>query len=436
MSRKVTLSLAVLFTILSLATTSPAATVFFDDFNGDALGPAWTVLHPNPATYSVSGSQLHTVTCPGDLYNGLNNYENLFLISNPLGSGDFRVTMKVANFHPNSNNQQIHIIVYDNDDNYVKSGNAYSNYPGGQGQFWHLGREIGGNWSWVLNPANATQADFWIRVEKKGNIYRHYYSLDGVTYLRVLSDIAYGNGAPQYLGLLASDGQTSQVPVDIDFFQVESLPASGTNFSDTFDGTALKPEWLVLHEDTAVYSLSGGQLHTSTQPGDLWEGTNDYKNLFLIKNPMGNGDFRVTLRALGFNPSINHQQLLIVAYDDDNNHVRTGNMWADGRFWTMGIEIGGVIVTGGSVNTDAAVPDFYLRLEKLRNTYSLYTSLDGVNYQKRVGPFTYGNGAPKYLGFMAFEGSGNPNPPTPVNIDSFAVERILLPPGLPLLLLD
>ncbi len=74
----------------------------------------------------------------------------------------------------------------------------------------------------------------------------------------------------------------------------------GAAFFDHFEGDHLGSAWIVKNPDTANYSVSNSRLHTKTLPGDLYQSSNDYKNLFLISNPLGRADAQVTIKVLGF----------------------------------------------------------------------------------------------------------------------------------------
>lgn len=411
-----------------------AAVEFFDDFSGTSLGPAWTVLHPDPANYSVSDSQLHTATLTGDLWEGTNNYTNLFLIANPLGSRDFQMTIKVNGFAPVADYQQVVLIAYDGDNNYLRAGNGQIG-----GRTWQVVRETAGTATHFEDGRGAAAADFFLRIIKRGNIYQLYFSLDGVTFERRNGSLAYGNGAPQYLGFIALEGSgigAAPVPVNIEFFQVDSLPAISGEFFDDFDGSSLGPQWLVLHENVGRYFLSDSQLHTFTLTGDFVHGDNDYQNLFLIRNPWGNANFQLTLKVSGLYPVIDYQQIDLVAYDDDANMVRCGNGFiGGGRNWELGRELAGVWTPQWDPG-DSAVADFYVRLVKIGNIYRQYSSTDGLTYYQRNSTLVYGNGAPQYLGLIALQGSGVTVTPVQANFDFFLLEKLSTLPPINLLLLD
>jgi len=434
MSRKLLSLTATILTVFFMSAAVPAATVFFDGFDGTSLGPAWTVLHEDAGKYSVSGGQLHTQTLTGDFWGGSNNYSNLFVINNPLGSRDFQVTIRVTGFNPVTAYQQIALMAYDNDDNLMKCTNTHLGF-----RAWQMCPESGGSPSHYEDTRNASESDFYLRLMKIGNLYQQYISFDGVTYERRNPPLSYGNGAPQYLGLVALEGSgigAPPVPVDIDFFQVEDISSSPTNFFDDFNGTSLGAPWLVFHENTGTYSLSGGQLHTSTMSGDFAHGgANDYVNLFLIPNRWGNANFQITIKVSGFNPVTDYQQIALLAFDDDANHARCGNGFiGGGRNWELGRELGGSW-TNELDSANAGVSEFYLRLVKIGNIYRQYMSLDGKNFQPRNHSVVY-DGSVRFLGFIALEGSGITAPPVPVDVDFFSVERIDASPAINSLLLD
>ena len=214
-------------TITASFKKSGSCGAFFDHFDGSSLGASWIVKNPNPAFYAVSNSRLHTQTLPGDLWGGATDYQNLFLIQNPAAYCDFQVTIKVLGFHPVDYFQQIGVIAYDDDDNYVMSSNIYAD-----GQAWELAKETNGTIEYSDDPIDAGKSDFYLRLVKVGNTYRQFFSLDGVTYQERNQAITYGNGAPKYLGFIALEGsgiEAPPVPVDIDFFAVDSLNTPGKN---------------------------------------------------------------------------------------------------------------------------------------------------------------------------------------------------------------
>jgi len=92
----------------------PAPHLFFDDFTGAALGQDWTVQRPDPNAYALSEGVLTTQTLPGDTWKSNNDYGNLFQFQIPgdLAGQDFMVTLKVSNFNPTQDFQQIDLMAY------------------------------------------------------------------------------------------------------------------------------------------------------------------------------------------------------------------------------------------------------------------------------------------------------------------------------------
>jgi len=204
------------------------------------------------------------------------------------------------------------------------------------------------------------------------------------------------------------------------------LSGQAAAFIDHFNGTSLGSHWKVFHPNPSHYSVSGGQLHTKTLSGDLWGSTNNYSNLFLINNPYGASDFTATMKVTGFNPKSNWQQIDLVAYDDDHNHVRCINGWVFGsRNWELVYEVNeaGHNMDGGAghVAMNPAASDFYLRLVKSGNNYTQYYSYDGFTFYKANGVITYGDGSPTYLGILGLQGSGYYQTPADINIDYFEI---------------
>jgi hypothetical protein len=215
---------------LMLTVSSQAAILFEDQFSGTALTrPPWAVLHennPGGANFWLSGGWLNTTTLQGDFIGGYSGYKNFFVIPNTWGSQDFSVTIRVLGFMPYRQYQQIQILAYDSDDNYIKIGNDYWT----PGQHWEIAREVGGVFESKSSATDANNSAFCLRMVKRGNSYTGYYSLDGLTYHKFGGNgYTFGDGSPTYLGFCAFQGEyetQTPVTVQVDYFKVESLPAS------------------------------------------------------------------------------------------------------------------------------------------------------------------------------------------------------------------
>jgi len=193
-------------------------------------------------------------------------------------------------------------------------------------------------------------------------------------------------------------------------------------FYDDFSNNQLRLEWTVFNEDPTKYSFSNGSIIVNTLPGDL--NTNDYKNLFLINNPIPNGDFQVTLKVISFITQAAYQQIDIVIYDDEDNDLRCGNVQGGDRVWQLGKKVAGVWSDQNTGGPDAKASSFFLRLVKTGNLFRQYYSLDGNIFHQTNGQINYGDRNPKYLGFAAFESHGVTATPIPVSIQYFSVDRL------------
>jgi hypothetical protein len=191
-------------------------------------------------------------------------------------------------------------------------------------------------------------------------------------------------------------------------------------FRDEFNGS-IDSQWTILNQDSGYYSLESDHLALRANNGDLWQFRTDYKNLFLIDNPT-NGDFDVTMRIIEFLPAAeNFPQIDIVAYDDDDNHVRCGYGNMGIRQLQFGAEIDQVWASSEELRDFGNAP-FYLRLRKVGDTYTQYYSTDGIVFSQATSPVTYGDGTPNKLGFVAMV---DPSESSVAKIDWFEITAVV-----------
>ncbi len=217
--------------LLLCASTVQGAVLFEDHFSGDSLSrPPWSVLRetfPRIPDFGVSGGFLHTKTLEGHFAFNDNNAKNFIRIANAWGSQDFALTIRVSSFNPTDSVQQITLMAYDGDDDYIQ----VVNYRGGAGtRYWAFVKEVGVQRWYEESGLNANNSAFYLRIVKQGTSYTGSYSLDAVTYNQIGSSYTFGDGSPAYLGLCAYQGTHSTPPtpveVQIDFFRVETLPTA------------------------------------------------------------------------------------------------------------------------------------------------------------------------------------------------------------------
>ncbi|WP_106267073.1 MULTISPECIES: alpha-L-arabinofuranosidase C-terminal domain-containing protein [Isoptericola] len=90
---------------------------------------------------------------------------------------------------------------------------------------------------------------------------------------------------------------------------------------DQFDGTELDARWTIDREEASAWSLGDGALTLQSQPGDTYQGDNNYENMFLVDVPAG--DF-VAQTSLEATPTADFQGAGIMAWQDADNYVRAG----------------------------------------------------------------------------------------------------------------
>lgn len=209
---------------------------------------------------------------------------------------------------------------------------------------------------------------------------------------------------------------------------------AGTLFRDDFNGS-ISGAWSILRQNSSYYAIRPTDLDLRANSGDLWLGRNNANNLFLIDNPAAD-DFIATMRLNSFVPTSNTNapQIDILAYDDDDHHVRCayGTFGAIGgqRALELAVESGGY--SANRLLHDFGGSPFYLRLEKTGNTYTQYHSTDGVTFHQSLGPVAYGDGTPAKLGFVAMS---DPYQSSHAYIDYFEVTTNPVPEPSTLVLL-
>jgi hypothetical protein len=193
-----------------------------------------------------------------------------------------------------------------------------------------------------------------------------------------------------------------------------------TVFHDDFNGS-LNPAWSIVRQNASYYSVQSTGLVLRCNSGDLWGGYNNALNVFLISNPAP-GDFTVTAKLRWLvPPAANWAQFDLLAYDNDDNHVRLDYTYSSGSLGIGRIaETGGVISQEGGVRVNFGTAWFWLQMRKTGSTYSAWYSTNGVVFDPATSPFSYGDGTPAKLGFVAMVDLGGQT--AQAVIDSFTVE--------------
>lgn len=220
-------------------TTEKFQFVAVEDFDGK-LRLDWQPVRLDPTHYSLSKKpgKLTITTQRGSIHGDETNDQfgeglqarNLFLIANPLSRDtDFVVTTCVSDFAPNTTYQQAGLIIYNDDDNYLKWGYE-SNAK------FMLIRETDGEPTHDTGPAGweGVEKRFWLRLAKRGNRYTHSTSEDGLKFTDH-GEREWGDGAPKKIGILAKNGgnkAAAEIDASFEFFDLRA-PAPAKVQGDT-----------------------------------------------------------------------------------------------------------------------------------------------------------------------------------------------------------
>ncbi len=181
--------------------TTPVSDYFADG----TIGPKWTVLNENTATYSVDkGLGLRLPTQRYDIYSNGTGWENVFVQP---AMGNWEVVAKV--FYPNKptvNYQQAMLLVWQDDNNYIRLNCQTSSLtiePGWENNG-AMGGVAGGNA--VANPDGTVTLYF--RIVKDGTTYTLAYSQDGLNFTQLGNPITGVNFKDPKIGMFATQNSS------------------------------------------------------------------------------------------------------------------------------------------------------------------------------------------------------------------------------------
>ena len=205
-----------------------------DDFEG-RLGLRWHIRNPDTSHYSLTKAtgNLTVTTQKGDLWGSFTDYKNLFLTDFPgIPGEDVELTTCMSSFNPAAPYQQAGLILYNNDDDYLKFVYEFQNRPR-----LCVGFEAGGlfgcGYFWSLPELGR----LCLRVTKRGNRYSFSTSFDGERFFPTRypaygnvgyfdPDLTWGDGAVKQVGFIALNGKESEAPetdASFDSFDLRSV---------------------------------------------------------------------------------------------------------------------------------------------------------------------------------------------------------------------
>ncbi len=184
-----------------------------DTFDSATLNNRWSWVREDPSYWSLTARPgfMRLTTQPESLWEGWNAQENLLLTT--VQPGDFRITTRV-NFTPTQSYHQAGLLVYQDDDNYLKLHRTYDygNYIG----FVH---EIEGSpdAQGIVETAN----DVYLQIIKHSDVYSASYSLDNLAWNQVAVFTCTLTNPKVGLAVNHHTLSVSELPADFDFFTVE-----------------------------------------------------------------------------------------------------------------------------------------------------------------------------------------------------------------------
>lgn len=153
---------------------------FNDEFEESGLGASWSIVREDPTHWHISGvatrrwwGYLAIDTQSGDL-DTANNARNIVRRATP--PGDFAAETLVSIFVPlNANYQQGGLIIYRDDDNYIKLAHVYRNS-------WRLELEVEQGGAITLRDSVYLVDETRLKIERRDQTYTAYYSTNGVNW--------------------------------------------------------------------------------------------------------------------------------------------------------------------------------------------------------------------------------------------------------------
>ena len=171
----------------------------FDGFDGDTLASRWRWRYESRRNWSLTDKPgyLTIYTQAGELRDSEMDAKNILLQSLP--EGDFRMETKLE-FRPVSNWHQAGLIVFLDDDNFIKLDWVFDGSPKIE-----MGKEGGGVFSTVLTDYAPASPIVYLRLTRKGDVYSGFYSADGVKYTLTTYMLGFAIGQLFYGPLSAGD---------------------------------------------------------------------------------------------------------------------------------------------------------------------------------------------------------------------------------------
>ncbi|MBQ1048836.1 ThuA domain-containing protein [Micromonospora sp. C51] len=194
-----------------------------DEFTGISLDKCrWNaILREDLSAYRVSGGSLHIDVPNGDIYGTNNTGPTNFILQNT-PSGDWTMETKIDGSLLDEQYQQAGLIVYGDDDNYLKFDFVVDNQAGQPvSRRIEFRSEIDGT---IQDPQpgaeSLTSAEWYLRLVRSGDTYTASYSADGTTWTALTELTNAAVGATPKVGVFTLSGnQTASKSASFDYFR-------------------------------------------------------------------------------------------------------------------------------------------------------------------------------------------------------------------------
>ena len=343
-------------------------------------------------TLTVGSGALHIPAQQGDIYGDEHRQEPRPARRCPRAPGRRRPRSPSRAAPPTTRRASSYV----DDDNFVKFGRIATDGTGDE-KFEFI-QEVNGTprneaADSTANVPASFPKDYYLRIVSDGTNITGAYSTDGTTWTPV------GRAAPMpagaKIGMFAFNNAAATAPVaDFDWFRLEgaNVPGGGTpsgpSRDDDFSGDSLdKSRWnAIVRDNPAEYTVGGGNLTITTEPGDIYTGdTNPPPNNFILQSADHAGaDWTIETKMSG-TITDGYGQGGLIAYGNGDNYVKFDAISDAGNQRINRIElrseVGGAIQNPqGNIDVPAGTANIWLRLTKTGTDYTGEYSFDGTTW--------------------------------------------------------
>ena len=203
-----------------------------DNFDGK-LSLEWKVVRPDATHVSLNKvkgalvitTQLGSIHGPQPAGDG-GKAKNIHLIDNPFKEMDWVATTCVAGLRADTFYQQAGLIVYTDDDNYLKWGYE-ADWSKGEGQrFIAVAETVCKAEHVTPSSSESGLQKYWLRLTRRGDTYALDWSADGDKWVTG-PEAKWGDGHPKRVGLIAKNGgnkEAAERDAAFEFFDLRPAP--------------------------------------------------------------------------------------------------------------------------------------------------------------------------------------------------------------------